>query len=240
MRRLTASALALALAGCSAPGGDVPTRPRGTLTAPSARPSPTAAEGPTGRIDRLLRDLEVVPGEPYHPGYDRSCGPGHACVFGPLWSDAHPGPAGHNGCDTRQDALLAQLRQVQLRWGSSCRVYDGVLVDPYSGARLTWRRDGYWIQIDHVFPLARAWHAGAWAWSRRRRLRFANDVDRELLAVSARANQEKGAGGLAEWLPPVGALRCRYVAKYLTVAAAYGLPVTEADAAAARRVAAHC
>ena len=35
--------------------------------------------------------------------------------------------------------------------------------DPYTGRKLTWRRDGYRIQIDHVYPLSTAWYAGAWA-----------------------------------------------------------------------------
>ena len=50
------------------------------------------------------------------------------------------------------------------------------------------RDDGYDIQIDHVYPLARAWHEGAWAWPRKRRVAFANDVDLELLARLARAD----------------------------------------------------
>lgn len=232
------------LAGCSAPGPADPTTPRPTTS--QAPDTPDVTGGGTGparpatRITRLLGRVTVVSNEPYHPGYDRSCAPGHACVFGQPWTDQHPGSAGHNGCDTRQDALLAQLRRIEMRWGSRCRIYDGVLVDPYTGRRLHWREDGYWIQVDHVYPLARAWHAGAWAWSPRRRLRLANDVRRELLAVSARANQDKGASGLADWLPPAGPLRCRYVVKYLAVAVAYDLPITTGEAAAARRTARRC
>ena len=89
--------------------------------------------------------------------------------------------------------------------------------------------DGYVIQIDHVYPLARAWHEGAWSWTQRRRVRFANDVDRELLAVGARANQDKVDQTPAEWLPPWQPYRCRYLVTYLRVAVAYDLPVTRAD-----------
>lgn len=185
---------------------------------------------------RFLLDRARVEPFAFHAGYDRSCDPG-ACVFGPLWTDKYRGPGGRNGCDTRQDVLLDQMSDIEMRWGSKCRIYEAWLVDPYSGERLTWRDDGYYLQIDHIYPLATAWHGGAWAWPRRRRVVFANDVKRELLAVSGRANQDKGARGPAEWLPPWRPGRCPYVTAYLRVAEHYDLPITPADATAIRRVA---
>lgn len=180
------------------------------------------------RIERLLSRVNVVEDEPYHPGYDRSCDPG-PCVFGEPWTDEHDGPAGHNGCSTREDVLLRQMRDIELRWGSECRIYDARLRDPYTGRRLTWREDGARIAVDHVYPLAEAWHGGAWAWPLRRRIAFANDVRRELLAVSWAANDAKQASSPAEWLPPRRAYRCTYVRRYLRVAVAWRLPITRAD-----------
>lgn len=177
---------------------------------------------------------------PYHPDYDRSCGSGGACQFGEDWTDDHPGKFGHNGCTTREDVLLQQMRDIEMRTGSKCRIYDATLVDPYTREAMTWRDDGYWIQIDHIYPLAEAWHAGAWEWPRRRRIRFANDVDRELLAVSGRANFDKGSSTPSEWLPPNKRFRCQYVARYLTVADAYDLTITAADVTTIRRIARTC
>ncbi|PVG84666.1 deoxyribonuclease [Nocardioides gansuensis] len=185
-------------------------------------------------LERLLREVEVVDEIDWQPGYDRACDPG-ACVFGPAWTDDHDGVGGHNGCDTRQDVLLRQMRDIELRWGSECRIYEARLTDPYTGEELTWRDDGYWIAVDHVYPLARAWHGGAWAWSQRRRVAFANDVRRELLAVSAAVNDAKGAAGPAEWLPPRRASRCAYGRRYVAVAAQWDLPLTDEDVAAVRR-----
>ncbi len=227
--------VAVAAAGCTATPDTSGTEPRPSGTTGTVATTP--APGPDGHpLAPLLQRVRVVADPGYHPGYDRSCDPGRACVFGPEWTDDHPGRFGHNGCDTRQDVLLRQLRDVELRWGSRCRLYQGTLVDPYTGRRLTWRADGYRIQVDHLYPLAAAWHAGAWAWRPARRLRFANDVGRELLAVSADANQDKGASTPADWLPPDRAFRCRYLAAYLRVAVAYDLPLSEADAAVVRRV----
>jgi hypothetical protein len=190
-------------------------------------------------IRRQLEAVEVIPRSRYQPGYVRACDPG-ACVFGDPWTDDHGGAFGRNGCDTRQDVLLQQMSAVELRWGSACRIFEARLDDPYSGQSMTWRSDGYQIQVDHIYPLAAAWHAGAWRWTPQRRTRFANDIRRELLAVSATANQAKGAQTPSSWLPPGRSRKCDYVKKYLAVALAYDLPVTADDAEAMRSVAAGC
>ena len=203
-------------------------------------PAPAyAGVGRGDRLERLLERVAVVPAPGYHPGYERSCDPG-GCVFGREWTDQNATRFGHNGCDTRQDVLLEQMRDIELRWGSTCRIYQARLLDPYTGDRLTWRDDGDEIQIDHVYPLARAWHEGAWAWPRKRRVAFANDVDLELLAVGARANQAKEDSTPAEWLPPRRAFWCGYLVAYLRVAVAYDLPITRADADRARRIRPTC
>ncbi|MGL5809245.1 MAG: HNH endonuclease family protein [Nocardioides sp.] len=245
--RLIGAALsALLLSACASngdarrgpdPGATAVPSPTSPRPATSARPALESSLG--RRIDRLLARVPTTRRSPYHPGYDRDCDPG-ACVFGKAWTDVHPGPFGGNRCTTRQDVLLQQMREIELRWGSTCRIYQASLRDPYTGTDLTWREDGYVIRIDHVYPLAEAWHAGAWAWPAVRRVRFANDVRRELLAVGARANDDKGAKTPAEWLPPDRAFHCEYVLRYLRVADAYQLSVTEADAVRIRRVLLRC
>ena len=114
------------------------------------------------------------------------------------------------------------------------------LRDPYTGRKLTWRRDGARIQVDHVYPLSRAWYAGAWAWTQQKRVRFANDVDHELIATWGATNQAKENSTPSEWLPPREAYHCRYVLTYLQVALRYGLSVTEAHVATMQDVAPGC
>jgi hypothetical protein len=202
-------------------------------------PAPVAAASPGDKIRALLEVVEVTPDEPYHAGYDRDCEPG-ACVFGREWTDDNTTRFGHNGCNTRQDVLLQQMHHIELRWGSHCRIYQARMRDPYTGRRLTWRHDGYRIQVDHVYPLSRAWYAGAWDWSRQRRVNFANNVDRELVATWGPANQAKGNSTPADWLPPREAYHCRYVLKYLKVAVHWDLSVTEADVDVIDDVASRC
>ena len=94
-------------------------------------------------------------------GYDRSCSPGHGCVFRPSWSDVTTAAGGHNGCDTRNDVLAGQLQDVD-KGTSRCVVQAGILDDSYSGARIEFRKaKADEVQIDHVVPLAYAWDMGA-------------------------------------------------------------------------------
>ena len=62
----------------------------------------------------------------------------------------------------------------------------------------------------------------------------------ELLAVDGGANQSKGAGDAATWLPPNKAVRCSYVARQVAVKLSYDLWVTPAEHDAIDRVLADC
>jgi Protein of unknown function (DUF1524) len=163
------------------------------------------------------------------PGYDRTCSSGHACVFGPAWSDDVTVDLGHNGCDTRNDILRRDLEQVELQTGTrGCVVARGVLHDPYTGLTISYDKAGA-VQVDHVVPLAAAWDLGASTWTSEQRRDFANDPD-NLIATSAAANQAKGDKTPSQWLPAQG--RCRYLQAYLDVATRYGVRIPPADWAA--------
>jgi len=71
-------------------------------------------------------------------------------------------------------------------------------------------------------------------------VRFANDVDHELVATWGATNQAKENFTPSEWLPPREAYHCRYVLTYLEVAVRYGLSVTDADVATMQDVASGC
>jgi hypothetical protein len=76
-----------------------------------------------------LAAVTVVPERLTTPGYDRDCGPGEGCVFGPAWSD-----------DTRNNVLAQQLIDVVYREGThDCVVIAGVLAEPYTGQRIDFR-----------------------------------------------------------------------------------------------------
>lgn len=215
------------------------------------RPQPEPAEAPNeptpqqtpdaAELLALLDRVEVLPSRPQVDDYDRDCGPGDGCVFGPDWSDATDAPLSRNGCDTRNDVLRLTLLEVRTEPGSNgCDVVAGTLLDPYTGERLDYATRGSEIHVDHLVPLAAAWDLGAWRWSPQRRATFANDVRRELVATSAGANLAKGDSTPASWLPPDRGYRCTYLTRYLGVSLHYGLPVTRADATVIRHAARKC
>lgn len=220
---LTVSALAL-LVRCPGPGG-------GDRQAPG---SPDRAQ-----VVALLEAVTVVDERIPAPGYQRSCSGGAGCVFGPAWSDHTDAPGAGNGCDTRNDVLAADLIDPVL--APDCRVLAGTLHDPYTGrAEEFTRAEGAKVHVDHVYALSAAWDLGAHGWPQRLRERFANDTEFNLLAVGARVNQDKGDLTPAQWLPEPVAYRCFYIAKYLSVAIRYDLPVTVADHRVMTRQAARC
>ncbi|WP_411157250.1 HNH endonuclease family protein [Nocardia terpenica] len=211
----------LLAAGCSlGPGG------------PPAPGSPSRAE-----LERLLAAVRIVDSRPHPGGYERGCGADQGCVFGPAWTDVN-----RSGCDARNSVLARQLAEVRVRPDTGgCVVVAGVLRDPYTGRRIEFRRaQAREVQIDHVYPLAAAWDMGASNWPLPQRVRFANDVELNLLAVDGATNEDKRDRTPAEWLPPARPYRCFYAGKYLTTATRYDLPVTRADRDALARVARRC
>jgi hypothetical protein len=177
-----------------------------------------------------LAAIKVAPAAPM-AGYSRS-------QFGNGWVDID-----HNGCDTRNDILARDLAGIVTKPETrNCVVLSGSLIDPYSGAAISFQRGqttSEAVQIDHVVSLADAWRTGAQDWTTEQRTKFANDVI-ELLAVSGPLNDAKGDGDAATWLPPNSATRCNYVARQVAIKATYGLWMTPAEKDASATVLSNC
>ncbi len=143
-------------------------------------------------------------------------------------------------CDTRNIILNRDLQSPAV--SNDCKVTSGTLTDPYTGKTIVFQRgpsSSALIQIDHVVALSNAWQTGAQLLSLEQRIAFANDP-LELLAVDGDANQAKGDGDAATWLPANKAFRCQYVARQIAVKAKYTLWVTQAERDAMQRVLAEC
>lgn len=194
-----------------------------------------------GKILALVRQVEVIPTRPSIDGYDRECGAGRACSFGPAWSDDTAADGGHNGCDTRNDVLRTSLKNPKFEPGTNdCVVTAGQLRDPYTGETIKFRKDkAYEVGIDHIIPLALAWDLGAASWPPERRQTFANDPV-NLVAVSGSANSSKSDRGPGEWLPINDGYRCQYLLRFLTVSKSYDLPITQSDEESIRTTSTTC
>ena len=169
-------------------------------------------------------------------GYERGCGAGEGCVFGPAWADVD-----HNGCDQRNDVLRRDLTAVQVRDGThECVVVAGLLDDPYSGQAVTFAKaDAAEVPIDHVVPLAAAWVQGAAAWPVEQRQAFANDLN-NLMATTRAENSAKGDSTADEWVPADPTYGCSYATVVITVKARYALAVTPAEETALQSLLATC
>jgi uncharacterized protein DUF1524 len=196
------------------------------------------ADVPTVRpgVD-VLSGIVVVPVRIHRYDYRRT-------AFGDAWTDDTDAPGGHNGCDTRDDILNRDLDDKTYVVTKRCpdAVATGTLHDPYTNATINFQRGagvGASAQIDHIVPLALAWDMGAYDWPSSERARFANDPA-NLLAVSGKANEDKGDSQPALWMPPNTAFWCQYAMQYIDVARGYALPVDQASVDVLRKAAATC
>ncbi|MDQ0756134.1 HNH endonuclease family protein [Arthrobacter sp. B3I4] len=184
---------------------------------------------PAGRAADVLETLPVK-GRAAGNTYDRS-------VFGQAWLDVD-----RNGCDTRNDILRRDLTGARFTDGSRCRIGAGTFQEPYTGRTTQFQRgtdSSKAVQIDHVVALGDAWQKGAQQLSAVQRQHLANDP-LNLVAADGQANQDKSAADAATWLPPNKSFRCHYVARQISVKAAYRLWVTPAEKDAMKRVLGAC
>lgn len=213
-----------ALLGCAWRGGCVPT------WVPEVAPTPSTV-GP----------LKVLESRPDVAGYQRGCGKGEGCVFGPAWSDDVSVQFGRSGCDQRSDVMREELRDVEVKEGTrGCVPLRGILVDRYSGAVVPYERaHGSNIQVDHVVALSLAWDLGAAQWPIERRRDFAGDP-LNLVVTTAKMNGSKGSKGPSRWQPPTAAGRCFYADRFMAVTTKYELPIVRADLVAVEQMQRRC
>jgi Protein of unknown function (DUF1524)/Excalibur calcium-binding domain len=198
-------------------------------TSPPATPATTgAAPAAPGTALALLATIPVK-GRAPRTGYARG-------LFGSGWIDTD-----RNGCDTRNDMLRRDLRDLTVKTDThGCVVLAGTLSDPYTRQAIRFVRGAAdEVDIDHLVALSDAWQKGAQSWPAAKRIAFANDP-MNLQATDFSANRQKGDADAASWLPPNKSYRCTYVARQVGVKAKYRLWVTAAERAAIARVLSGC
>lgn len=157
------------------------------------------------------------------------------------WSDLDG-----NGCNTRQDALIAFMK------ASGCPVSEGTMTDPYSSDVLTFTNDGKGggIDIDHIVSLSNGWKTGMGdkSVSDDMREQFANDP-LNLVPTDKALNTFKSDKDASQWLPSYGRAHssfgygptdCVFVSHQIAVKKKYSLWVTPAERDAMSAVLATC
>lgn len=209
----------------SAPTQSTQTQPT-PPSVPENNPSTTTDRATTEPIALKILDTIAVKGRAPKTGYKRT-------QFGDGWSKI-------GACDMRNIILHRDLKNVVV--SGDCKIASGSLEDPYSGKLIEFTRGEQTsddVQIDHIVALSNAWQTGAQQLTLNERIALANDP-LELVAVDGGANQAKGDGDVATWLPPNKPFRCQYVARQIAVKSKYNLWVTPAESDAMRRVLGDC
>ena len=198
----------------------------GQLALPTVAPTTTVTTNQSGSATLTALDTLPLKGRAPKTGYTRA-------QFGDGWASV-------DGCDTRNRILYRDMPGAIV--SNDCKVMSGTLNDPYTGKMIQFTRGADTsddIQIDHVVALSNAWQTGAQQLTPEQRVALAND-SLELLAVDGPANQQKGDGDAATWLPSNKAFRCQYVARQIAVKQKYSLWVTAAEKEAMQRVLTAC
>ena len=197
------------------------------LMPPDSQSQQSGSNSDSGEVARDALAALPTKGRAPKTGYKRS-------QFGDGWAKA-------GGCDTRNVILRRDLTNAVLG-DDNCKVQAGALSDPYTGQRIAFKRGANSsgaVQIDHVVALSNAWQTGAQQLSSEQRISLANDP-LELLAVDGPANQQKGDGDEATWLPSNKPFRCQYIARQIAVKKKYSLWVTPPERTAMERILASC
>ena len=125
--------------------------------------------------------------------------------------------------------LTAESQVTPMFTRSGCSVTAGQWTSPYDDRTATSATE---LEVDHLVPVAEAWESGAHGWTQEQRAAFYNDLGHAdaLNAVPRALNQDKGALGPEQWLPPAGV--CRYVRAWTTIKIRSSLSVDPAERAA--------
>ena len=135
----------------------------------------------------------------------------------PTWEDID-----HDGCDAREQALVAQSTTPAQVAFPGCEVVAGDWVSPYDGFETTSPGE---LDADHLVPLENVHESGGWRWDAASRRAYAND-QAVLVMVSAKSNRSKGAGTPADWRPPLHSYWCTYATRWVQLKEHWQLTAT--------------
>jgi hypothetical protein len=139
------------------------------------------------------------------------------------WIDANG-----NGCNTREEVLIAESRSKAQVDAYGCKVIEGDWFSPYDNVMHTNPSE---LDIDHMIPLKEAWDSGAWNWTAAQRQAFANDLSdaRVLIAVTAGQNRSKSDKDPSNWIPPQKSYTCTYLSEWVAVKARWKLSMDQSE-----------
>jgi hypothetical protein len=213
-------ALALAVTvGCVSSSGAAPS-PEAKKTTTTLKKkkvvATTIAKGSITTNPTALAVLSTITVQnEYKTGYSRS-------LF-KHWIDANG-----NGCDTREEVLIAESQSKAQVDAYGCKVIEGDWLSPYDNVMHTNPSE---LDIDHMVPLKESWDSGAWSWTSAQRQTFANDLSdaRALIAVTAGQNRSKSDKDPSNWIPPQKSYTCTYLSEWVAIKAHWKLSMDQSE-----------
>ena len=212
-------ALALAVTvGCVSSSGAAPS-PEAKKTTTTLKKKTVVSTIAKGAITAEATTLSVLSTitvqNEYKTGYSRS-------LF-KHWIDANG-----NGCDTREEVLIAESQSKPQVDAYGCKVIEGDWLSPYDNVMHTNPSE---LDIDHMVPLKEAWDSGAWSWTAAQRQTFANDLSdpRALIAVTAGQNRSKSDKDPSNWIPPQKSYTCTYLSEWVAIKARWNLSMDQSE-----------
>jgi len=212
-------ALALAVTvSCVSSSGAAPSpeAKKTTTTLKKKVVTTTIVKGVVGANPTALSVLSTITVQnEYKTGYLRS-------LF-KHWIDANG-----NGCNTREEVLIAESQSKAQVDAYGCKVIEGDWLSPYDNVMHTNPSN---LDIDHMVPLKEAWDSGAWNWTAAQRQTFANDLSdaRALIAVSAGQNRSKSDRDPSNWIPPQKSYTCTYLSEWVAIKARWNLSMDQSE-----------
>jgi hypothetical protein len=176
----------------------------------------TIAKGSVGTNPTALSVLATITVQnEYKSGYSRS--------YFKHWIDANG-----NGCNTREEVLIAESQSKAQVDAYGCKVIEGDWFSPYDNVMYTNPSE---LDIDHMVPLKEAWDSGAWNWTAAQRQAFANDLSdaRALIAVTAGQNRSKSDKDPSNWIPPQKSYTCTYLSEWVAIKARWKLSMDQSE-----------
>lgn len=106
-----------------------------------------------------------------------------------------------------------------------CRVISGKWKDFYYDEILTQASQ---IDIDHVVPLKHAFDNGANKWKKKKRVKFANDLE-NLVITNLKYNRQKGSQTPLTWMPINRTYACEYFIKWNLIKNKYKINISKKE-----------
>jgi len=207
---------------------DQPKIDDGTTPTDSSRKDPGSVTDPTNNqvqpiseLEKKLSAIQIAPKQKVD--YNRA--------DWKHWSDLDG-----NKCDTREDVLIQQGKDVKTSPTDNCRPISGKWISVYDGKEFT---NPSSLDIDHVIPLGYAATHGGQNWDAAKKEAFANDRS-HLLAVSATENRKKSDKGPGDYMPPKVSYYCSYGQIWVNTISKYGLTIDQKDADALKKALGTC